>query len=273
MLGHAKKPVKGPNGRIFSGPLAILPKYKGIKLEPGSVEKVPGEFSVSMGPNGVKTARLVKTRSGGMDVYLAVRASREVQPAQGRPDVGGQAGGVFQLSYGLNPDPDAPLFAAISRISWQKGLDLVAAIIPDLLASGAQVALIGSAHPEDAEGMEVELQLREWARSYPGQVFFHPFDLDVPPILYAVSDFFLMPSRFEPCGLTQQIAMLYGSIPVATRVGGLVGTVEDDDRRPEARTGILFAKAAVMDLLHGVQRALGLYRAGGMPAADLWTHE
>ncbi|HHO75433.1 MAG TPA: glycogen synthase, partial [Deltaproteobacteria bacterium] len=116
---------------------------------------------------------------------------------------------------------DYPVFGMISRLVEQKGIDIIIDIIPQLIQAGSQVVILGNGH----KGYENELV--EMSSAYPGQMGVHiGFDEGLAHIIEAGSDFFLMPSTFEPCGLNQMISMRYGTIPVVTGVGGLKDSVE-----------------------------------------------
>jgi starch synthase len=129
---------------------------------------------------------------------------------------------ALQKRYGLASDPDALLFAVISRMAWQKGLDLLADAVPALVAHGAQLAVLGTGDPD------LEQRLTKLAGMYRGQVgCIVGYDEDLAHLIQAGSDALLVPSRFEPCGLTQLCAMRYGAIPVVADVGGLADTVAD----------------------------------------------
>ncbi|TPW19229.1 MAG: starch synthase, partial [Elusimicrobia bacterium] len=121
----------------------------------------------------------------------------------------------------LEPRPDAPLFAVASRFAHQKGIDIVIAASDAVLKAGGQLLLLGSGEKELEEAAEA------LAAKYPGRVARHPFDLFFVKMAYAAADFLLMPSRFEPCGLSQLIAQRYGTLPVATKTGGLADTIVD----------------------------------------------
>ncbi len=129
--------------------------------------------------------------------------------------------------FSLSPG-DHPVFGMIGRLVEQKGIDLVIGIIPELLAAGAQLVILGN-------GQTVyEHELQAMSAAYPGRLGVHiGFDEGLAHIIEAGSDFFLMPSKFEPCGLNQMISMRYGTIPIVTPVGGLKDTVvalgEGDD--------------------------------------------
>ena len=126
----------------------------------------------------------------------------------------------LQQRMGLETNPEAPLFGIITRLVDQKGIDLILAVIPEIISSDAQVAALGNGEPW------YEDRLRELSGAFPGRVSAHiGFDESLAHAIEAGSDFFIMPSRFEPCGLNQMISMRYGTIPIVTPVGGLADTV------------------------------------------------
>jgi starch synthase len=165
---------------------------------------------------------------------------------------------ALQRRFGLTDDPDRLLFAVVSRMAWQKGLDLLAEAAPMLVGRGAQLAILGTG---DAE---LEARLTALARANPGIVgCIVSYDEDLAHLIQAGADVMLVPSRFEPCGLTQLCAMRYGAIPVVSKVGGLADTVIDLARtQAGGATGIQF---------HPVNRA-GL-EAGLVRAVDLWSDQ
>jgi starch synthase len=151
---------------------------------------------------------------------------------------------------------EAPLLASVSRLSWQKGIDLFLALAPELVARGGRVVFVGQ-----GEG-HLEQSLRDVANLYPGRVASRiTFDAELARRVYAASDFFFVPSRFEPCGLTQMYAMRYGAIPVVTAVGGLRDTVVplQNDARASAGTGILAAHATEADLREAAAAAFACW--------------
>ncbi|MBX3189743.1 MAG: glycogen/starch synthase [Labilithrix sp.] len=114
-----------------------------------------------------------------------------------------------------------PLFGAVSRLTWQKGIDLLIPLLGDIVERGGRVLLVGQG---DAD---IEAELAAAARRFPGRVAVRiAFDPPLSRRVYSGVDFFFVPSRFEPCGLTQMYAMRYGAIPIVTDVGGLHDTVE-----------------------------------------------
>ena len=144
---------------------------------------------------------------------------------------------ALQAALGLDPAPGALLFGVVSRLTGQKGLDLLLGELPSLLQGGAQLALLGSGEPGLEQGF------RAAAARNPGQVAASiGYDEPAAHRIIAGSDALLVPSRFEPCGLTQMMAMRYGSVPVVSRVGGLADSVVDANeaaRRAGVATGIV----------------------------------
>jgi len=144
---------------------------------------------------------------------------------------------------------DQPLIAVVARMTGQKGLDLVASAISELHALGAKLVVLGSGEPD------LEAAFSSLASSFSKQLAVRiGFDIALSRRMYAGSDFFVMPSRFEPCGLGQLYAMRYGSIPIVHAVGGLRDTVRDPD------TGIQFHGATTSALVGALERAANLFR-------------
>jgi starch synthase len=159
---------------------------------------------------------------------------------------------------GLDGPDDLPLAGAVSRLAHQKGIDLIADAIPQIAALPAQVIVVGS-----GERALVE-QLRAMQLRYPQHLAtFIGFDEGVAHLVEAGADLFLMPSRFEPCGMNQMYSQRYGTPPVANATGGLVDTIVDESRAsPDTATGFLMREATVPALMEGVERAVDAYRAG-----------
>lgn len=168
---------------------------------------------------------------------------------------------ALQAGLGLDPDPDAPLFGVVSRLFGQKGLDLLADVVPETLASTpAQFAVLG------AGDVAIENAFRRHALQFAGRVGVRiGFDERLAHLIQAGADFFLMPSRSEPCGLTQMYAMRYGTLPVARATGGLVDTVEPLDGTGGTGTGFLFDAADQTALLGAMQQACATHQ--GRPDA------
>lgn len=153
---------------------------------------------------------------------------------------------ALEVEMGL--EGDGPLFGVVSRLSEQKGFDLILAGLERLLELGGRLVVLGTGDPWAAS------QLREWQKKAPGQVgFAERFDADLAQRIYAGSDIFLMPSSFEPCGLGQMIAMRYGTLPLVRRTGGLADTVV------EGENGFVFEERTVEAYLGAVERAVEAY--------------
>ncbi|HEY7420237.1 MAG TPA: glycogen synthase [Ktedonobacteraceae bacterium] len=155
---------------------------------------------------------------------------------------------------------DVPLLAMISRLVDQKGFDLLAQIIHPLLTQGIQFVLLGVGDQRYHE------LFQNLAARYPDQVaVFLTFNTELGQRLYAGSDMFLMPSRFEPCGLNQLIAMRYGCVPIVRAVGGLADTVQEYDPRTGDGNGFTFNAYDPWEFFAAVVRALELFRF-----KDIW---
>ena len=164
----------------------------------------------------------------------------------------------LQRRLGLDVDPEALLFTVVSRLTAQKGSDLVLDVLPALLRQGAQLAVLGSG---DAD---LERQFKAAANAHRGRVAAAiGFEESLARQLYGGADALLMPSRFEPCGLTQMIAMRYGAVPVAAHVGGLADTIVDANEMAlaaDAGTGVLFAPVSSDMLAWAIERTCSLWR-------------
>jgi starch synthase len=147
-----------------------------------------------------------------------------------------------------------PLMGMVGRLTAQKGLDLVFEALPELLSFGVKLAILGKGDEK------YQRDLKEIARRHKGMISVTiGFDDSFAHRLYAGTDFFLMPSRYEPCGLGQLIALRYGSIPIARRTGGLADTILDYDPLASKGTGFLFSDYTPSAFLDAVKRALCVY--------------
>ncbi len=153
---------------------------------------------------------------------------------------------------------DGPVFGAVGRLATQKGFDLVAAVLEDVAATDARVVILGTGD------REVEEALVAAAERYPRKVGVRiAFDNRLAHLIEAGSDFFLMPSRYEPCGLNQMYSLRYGTLPVVHAVGGLDDTVVDVTEDPERGTGFKFRTFSREAFLDALRRAYDLYRDRG----------
>jgi starch synthase len=163
----------------------------------------------------------------------------------------------LQAEFTLAPQRDAPLFGIVSRLTEQKGINLVLAGLPELLGRGAQLVVLGSG---DAQ---LESELRAAAAAHPLQVGLRlGYDEALAHRIIAGSDVILVPSRFEPCGLTQLYGLRYGTLPLVRRVGGLADSVADcalENLADGVATGFVFERFDAGDYAAAVRRACALY--------------
>lgn len=167
---------------------------------------------------------------------------------------------ALQRRYDLAPDPDALLFGVVSRLTWLKGFDLLLEALPALVALGAQLVVLG------AGDAQMEGAIAAAVRAHPGRIgAVFGFDESLAHLMQAGADAMLVPSRLEPCGLTQLCALRYGAVPVVARTGGLADTVIDANEMALAAgvgTGIQFAPGSVAMLSDGIRRAVSVFRSG-----------
>jgi starch synthase len=150
---------------------------------------------------------------------------------------------------GLSNDQDLPLFGVVSRMEPQKGIDLVLDGLRKLINLPWQAVILGTGDPK------LEESARKLAADFPKRVHFEAkYDAKLARLIYAGADIFLMPSRYEPCGLSQMIAMRYGCIPVVRAVGGLHDTVTDGE------TGFVFIQPKLKDFMAAIKRAVDTYK-------------
>ena len=205
--------------------------------------------------NGIDTAFFDPAR----DPHIAAHYSAEDQIGKATCKA------ALQKETGLVVDASAPLFGVIGRLVEQKGVDLLTAVAPWLVEKGGQLVVLGTGDPA------YEQRWRELAQKMKGRLALTlGFDAALAQRIYAGSDMFLMPSRFEPCGLGQLISLRYGTIPVVRAVGGLADTVRDVDADGRGN-GFSFTKYEAAAFADALQRALHRYRAGGQPWVALRT--
>ncbi|MFC7735753.1 glycogen synthase GlgA [Roseomonas sp. GCM10028921] len=165
---------------------------------------------------------------------------------------------ALRARMGLAADPDALLLGIVSRLTGQKGMDLLLEALPALLGHGMQLAVLGTGEPG------LEAGFREAAAAYPGRVAARiGYDEGLAHLIQGGCDALLVPSRFEPCGLTQLCALRYGALPVVARVGGLADTVIDANEAALAvgvATGVQFAPTTVPALEAALARLASLWR-------------
>ncbi len=165
---------------------------------------------------------------------------------------------ALQDRFGMRAAPDVPLFCVISRLTTQKGLDVLADLADHIVLSGGQLAVLGSGD------RAIEMAFRQARDRHPSEIGLKiGYDEPLAHHIQAGADAIIIPSRFEPCGLTQLYAMRYGTVPVAGRVGGLNDTIIDANPAAlskAAATGILFHPINHHTLAMALDRAFMLYR-------------
>ncbi len=181
---------------------------------------------------------------------------------------------ALQAELGLNPDPSVPLFGSITRLVEQKGIDIMLGALEEMLSANLQFVQLGNGAPA------FQTACQELARRFPGRaVMRYGFDEPLSHRIEAGADFFVMPSRFEPCGLNQMYSLRYGTIPIARATGGLDDTVIDVKEDLERANGIKFQEYSSRALAKGIHKALALYaepellnryRLNGMAADFSW---
>lgn len=168
----------------------------------------------------------------------------------------------LQRELGLSPRPRTPLLATISRLTEQKGIDLICSLLENDLLAGSdfQWVILGRGEPW------LEERLRALTTRFPSRLAVRlAYDEALSHRTEGGADFFVMPSRFEPCGLNQLYSMRYGTPPIVRATGGLADSVVDYDARSKSGTGFCFTQYDAPSLTHAIRRALSAY--GGDPMA------
>lgn len=165
---------------------------------------------------------------------------------------------ALQSRMGLDVNPDVPLLAVVSRLTHQKGLDLLLEIAPRLLELPVQLVILGSGEAS------MQQAARELAQKYPGKIAaMIGFDEGLSHLIEAGADMFIMPSRFEPCGLNQFYSQRYGTPPIVHNTGGLADSVVDcnpETLKNGTASGFVFSDMTADKLFATIQRAVDLYR-------------
>ncbi|MDO8490554.1 MAG: glycogen/starch synthase [Dehalococcoidia bacterium] len=163
---------------------------------------------------------------------------------------------ALQKKFGLPASPDLPLIGMVGRMTEQKGLDIATEALADLLKNeNIQVVVLGTGQPKYEE------MVRQLAAEHPSRMsVVIGFDAPLGQLIYGGADMFLMPSRFEPCGLGQLISFRYGTVPIVRRTGGLNDTVADLNQDLSSGTGFVFELYQSQALLAAMRRALAAFR-------------
>ncbi|MEZ5841332.1 MAG: glycogen synthase GlgA [Hyphomicrobiales bacterium] len=226
-----------------------------------------GEFG--MGLEGTVSARAADFSGilNGIDDNVWNPRTDKLLPATySTKDMDGKAANkaALQAAFGLEVNPTRPVFAVISRLAYQKGLDILLAVLPELIERGGQLVLLGSGDPD------LQRAYMDAAAGHPGRVGVRiGYDEPLSHLAQAGADAIIIPSRFEPCGLTQLYALRYGTLPIVARTGGLADTVIDANDAALARnigTGFVFYPVNADRLRFAVERAIALWYG----APDVW---
>ena len=255
---RAREPLAGPNPDGIDLLLTAIERSEiANTVSPGFArEALTPEFGMGLdGALRAKGNRFLGILNGiDPDVWDPAADPALAAPFS-RDDASGKAACRRDLlgRVGFDPADDGVVLGMIGRLDPQKGFDLLADGTPALLAAGARVIVQGSGNAELAD------PFRALAAAHPASVaLIERFDRDMARRIYAGVDLFLMPSRFEPSGQGQMIAMRYGTPPVVRRTGGLADSVVDVTARPAAGTGFVFDAATPAALVTAVERAARL---------------
>lgn len=255
-------PWRGIDGVEFWGQLSML--KAGVQFADAITTVSPSYAREIQTPaHGVGFDGILRARSArlhgilnGIDTQLWNPAHDRLLPHRFGPgDLQGKAAckAALQGHFALPADSGAMLLAVVSRLTPQKGIDLVLGALPRVLAGGAQLVVLGQGEP----GLQQALQ--EAAQKHPRQVAVKlGFDETLAHLIEAGADAFLMPSRFEPCGLNQMYSQAYGTPPIVAPVGGLLDSVTDASADPAHGTGFIMTgcdPAGLEDALARAQRA------------------
>lgn len=157
------------------------------------------------------------------------------------------------------PEHNVPVIALISRLVQQKGIDIIAVALDEILSMDLQLVVLGTGE------LRYEELFREYSRRYPDKLAAHIyFSTDLSIDIYKHSDMFLMPSLFEPCGLSQMIAMKYGTIPIVRKTGGLEDTVQHFNPKTKEGNGFVFEDYDANGLMWALREAMSIYQDGVM---------
>jgi starch synthase len=292
-LALAGDPVVGPAAAVLTvhNPAfhGWIPPERVVGLGLGIAGEAIGDASgLDLLAEGVRRAEMVATVSPGyareilgpdqgmgLDAELRARGDRFVGILNGldtrlwdpatdpviaaRYERAGRSGKAacrsdLLVRLGMDPADPGPVAAMVGRVHWQKGSDLVAAAADELVERGVRLVILGCG--DDA----LLGPAQAVARSRPDRVaIVDRFDRGLSRRIYAGADLLLMPSRFEPCGQAQMIALRYGTPPIARRTGGLADSILDLDEWPDAGTGFLFEEAAQAAFVAAVERAVTVF--------------
>lgn len=230
--------------------VTVSPTYAREVLTPAMGHAMDGILKAQR-PNleGILNGIDTRTWDPATDPHLAVHFGPSALVGKRRNKT------ALQARLGLAQRPEAAVLGLVARLDPQKGVDLVVEAAAQLVRQDLQLVVQGAGDPA------LSAALQSLARALPDRVFYTDArDEALAHQIYAASDFFLVPSRFEPCGLTQMYAMRYGAVPIVRATGGLVDTVIDLDPSLQTGTGFVFEAASAEALSGAVGRALTAYQ-------------
>lgn len=182
-----------------------------------------------------------------MDITMAYDANTLERKAKNKKSL--------QIESHLTSDPDCPVIGMVGRLADQKGLDILAEIIEEMMSLDLQLVVLGSGDERYHD------LFKKIGHSFPDKAAIKiGFDAKMAKLIYAGSDMFLMPSRYEPCGLGQLISLRYGTIPIVRSTGGLTDTIVDFQTDPIKGNGFVFKKYDSAELIAVIKRALNQYQ-------------
>jgi len=160
----------------------------------------------------------------------------------------------IQEHFGMAVEEDWPMLASVARLVEQKGIELIKQVLPTLMAMGVQLVVFG-------QGEQQYVDYFNWAKSqWPEQIgFSDKYNEEMASIIFSGADMYLMPSRFEPCGLSQMMAMRYGTVPIVHETGGLKDSVRPYSDFDGIGDGFAFSDYQAKDLLLAIQDAVKLF--------------
>lgn len=168
----------------------------------------------------------------------------------------------LQKLLGLETDANIPMLGVVHRLTEQKGFTLIQALLPVLMKLSLQIAIVGSGDKEMVR------EFKKWAKRYPKRIaIVSPFTEEIGSRVYAGSDMFLMPSRYEPCGISQLISLRYGSVPIVHETGGLSDTITNYNPKTGRGNGFVFSTHQPENFLVSIVRALETYKY-----PRIWEH-
>ncbi len=231
-------------------------------VSPNYAKEIQGE-ELGFGMQGLLTARSARLTGilNGLDTdEWDPSTDTHLAESYSLSDMSGKKANkaALQRRMGLNVEPDTPLLGVVSRFTHQKGLDLLLEIAPELVHLPVQLAMLGSGDPK------MQKIAQELSQQYPGQIgMMVGFDEGLSHQIEAGADMFIMPSRFEPCGLNQMYSQRYGTPPIVHATGGLADSVVDTTAstlKDGTASGFSFEGTTADNLFQTIKRAIAVYK-------------